>query len=517
MRTSFQICILSLVALIIGVAAPRVNAQCTGDVIPSGIIDGVDLAQTLSSWGPCTNCPADIDGDGAVTGIDLGQLLAGWGPCPPFISSVAPGQGTIVGGTPITISGAYFTGATSVTIGGAPATNMIVVSSTTITAVTPAHAAGSVSITITAPSRTSTFQNAFSYASSSILSIVPNIGVVGGGALITISGIYLGGATSVTIGGAPATNLIVVSPTTITAVTPTGTLGPADVVVTTPAGTLTSLNGFSYVNIVVPAWATMLEAVPDPTVVTDANLRAAIVASGFAWRVRDNATNIEMLLVPGGTFIMGCSPSDTMCWPDESPAHQVTLTNAFYMGKTEVTQAQWLAKMGSNPSSFVSANGHPGSFERPVEFGNIENQVSWDMIQVFNSATGLRLPTEAEWEFACRAGTTTARYGEVNAIAWYYQENPTTWGTQPVAGKLPNALGLYDTLGNVWEWCQDWYGPYSSASVTNPTGPATGSYRLLRGGGWNYYQHLSRASVRGNGTPGSISTQSQGFRVARNP
>ena len=102
--------------------------------------------------------------------------------------------------------------------------------------------------------------------------------------------------------------------------------------------------------IVIPTWATLLEGLPDSAVVTDANLRAAIVASGFAWRVRDNATNIEMLLVPGGTFIMGCSPTDTMCWPDESPAHQVTLTNAFYIGRYEVTQAQWQAKMGSNPS-----------------------------------------------------------------------------------------------------------------------------------------------------------------------
>ena len=504
MRTSIQICILSLVALIIGVAAPRVNAQCTGDVIPSGIIDGVDLAQTLSSWGPCTNCPADIDGDGAVTGIDLGQLLAGWGPCAPFIASVAPGQGTIVGGTPITISGAYFTGATSVTIGGAPATNMVVVSSTTITAVTPAHAAGSVSITITTPSRTTTFQNAFSYASSSILSIVPNVGGVGGGALIAISGNYLGGATSVTIGGAPATNLVVVSPTTITAVIPTGTLGPADVIVTTPAGTLTSLNGFTYVSIVVPAWATLLELLPDPAVVTDANLRAAIIASGFAWRIKDNSSNIEMLLVPGGTFMMGCSPGDEECVSDESPVHQVTLTNAFYMGKTEVTQAQWQATMGSNPSYF---SGQPNN---PVE------QVSWNMIQGFNTATGLRLPTEAEWEYACRAGTTTARYGEVNAIAWYYQ-NWTIYGTQPVAGKLPNALGLYDTLGNVWEWCQDWYGPYASGSVTNPTGPASGSTRLLRGGYWNFYWFVCRASRRCNcGTPDDFNYD-LGFRVVKTP
>ncbi|MSR45129.1 MAG: hypothetical protein EXS15_07235, partial [Phycisphaerales bacterium] len=112
--------LVAAVAITFGLSTSTVHAQCAGDVIPSGVIDGVDLAQILSSWGPCTNCPADIDGDGAVTGNDLGQLLSGWGPCPPFIASVAPGQGTIVGGTPITISGAYFTGATSVTIGGAP-------------------------------------------------------------------------------------------------------------------------------------------------------------------------------------------------------------------------------------------------------------------------------------------------------------------------------------------------------------------------------------------------------------
>ena len=252
-----------------------------------------------------------------------------------------------------------------------------------------------------------------------------------------------------------------------------------------------------------PTWATVLEWAPDAAVVTDATLRNAINASGLPWRVRDNGTNIEMLLVPGGTFMMGCSPGDAECGSDESPAHQVTLTNAFYMGKTEVTQAQWQAKMGNNPSYF---SGQPNN---PVE------QVSWNTIQSFNSATGLRLPTEAEWEYACRAGTTTARYGELNAIAWYYQ-NWTYYGTQPVAGKLPNALGLYDTLGNVFEWCQDWYGPYSSGSVTNPTGPSIGSYRLIRDCGMNTDRTNCRASFRNQSQPDS-SGGNVGFRVARNP
>ena len=438
MRTSFQICILSLVALIIGVAAPRVNAQCTGDVIPSGIIDGVDLAQMLSSWGPCTNCPADIVGDGAVNGNDLGYILAGWGPCAPFISSVAPGQGVIVGGTPITISGAFFTGVTSVTIGGAPVINMVVVSSTKITAVTPAHAAGSVSITITTSSRTSTFQNAFLYTN------VP----------------------------------------------------------------------------IVPSWATMLEGLPDPAVVTDANLRTAITATGLAWRVRDNGTNIQMLLVPAGTFLMGCSASSWYeCGGGESTTHQVTLTQAFYIGRYEVTQAQWQAKMGSNPSYFAD---YPDSPSRPVE------TISWNMIQIFNTATGLRLPTEAEWEYAYRAGTTTAFHsfpGYPNGtiddnllgnIAWYF---PTPGdGTHPVGGKSSNALGLHDMAGNISEWCQDWFSNsyYTSSPSTNPTGPLIGLGHVVRGGVISYFSDYCRASWRSYHAPDNQS-YSEGFRAARNP
>ena len=250
------------------------------------------------------------------------------------------------------------------------------------------------------------------------------------------------------------------------------------------------------------AWATTITELPSASVVTNETLRAAIIASGLPWRVRDNSSNIEMLLVPGGTFMMGCSPGDAECGGDESPAHQVTLTNAFYMGKTEVTQAQWQAKMGSNPSSFA---GQPNN---PVE------NVSWNLIQSFNSATGLRLPTEAEWEYACRAGTTTARYGVLNDIAW---DNGNS-GNQPhaVATKLPNALGLYDTLGNVWEWCQDWYGPYSSGSVTNPTGPATGLRRMYRGVCWADISSVCRGSQRYADPPSHVDKYF-GFRVARNP
>ena len=459
---------------------------------------------TSSAQGQGSCGGADTNGDGLVNGVDLAVVLGAWGVCPGTITSVTPLQGSILGGTQITINGTNLTGTTAVKIGGVDCTSLQVLSPTLVKAVTPAGSAGEVPISVVTPAGTLLAPIPFTYVQLSIASVSPNQGIFSGGTAITITGSFLNGASSVKVGGVSATDVVAVNSTTVTAVTPAGSVGPASVEVTGAKGTATASGAFTYISIVVPAWATLLEASPDPTVVTDANLRAAIVASGFAWRIKDTSSNIEMLLVPGGTFMMGCSPGDSECGGDESPAHQVTLTNAFYMGKTEVTQAQWTAKMGNNPSYF---SGQPNN---PVE------QVSWNMIQDFNSANGLRLPTEAEWEYACRAGTTTARYGELNAIAWYYQ-NWTNYGTQPVAGKLPNALGLYDTLGNVWEWCQDWYGPYSSGSVTNPTGPATGSYRLLRGGGWGNYSNGCRASQRFNNLSPDNFLKVIGFRVVRTP
>jgi formylglycine-generating enzyme required for sulfatase activity len=264
-------------------------------------------------------------------------------------------------------------------------------------------------------------------------------------------------------------------------------------------------------SVITPTWATLLEAAPDPAVVTDASLRDAIVASGFAWRIKDTSSDIEMILIPAGFFRQGCSPGDTECSFRESPSRDVVLTNAFYMGKTEVTQAQWVAKMGSNPSQYQAL---PDSSSRPVE------KVSWNMIASgstsFMARTGLRLPTEAEWEFACRAGTTTPRYyPEVGFILWFSGNIPTS-GPQPVAGKLPNALGLYDTLGNVWEWCQDWYEPYSSSSQINPTGPAGGTRKAMRGGSFADNTSRCRSSARDTFNP-TTNFPTFGFRVARTP
>jgi formylglycine-generating enzyme required for sulfatase activity len=258
----------------------------------------------------------------------------------------------------------------------------------------------------------------------------------------------------------------------------------------------------------------VLEQTPNATVVPDATLRAAITATNLPWRVRDTGTGIEMVLIPPGTFIMGCSASNSYgCQNNEMP-HEVTLTQAFYLSRTEVTQAQWVAKMGSNPSYFV------GDTSRPVE------QVSWNDIQPFCTSTGMRLPTEAEWEYAYRAGTFTAFHGwpanpsgtnddnQLGTIAWFLPNSANT--TCPVAGKAANGFGLYDMSGNVWEWCQDWNGAYASGAQTNPTGPGSGSYRVLRGGYWADDSNSCRASSRGNASP-DFRYFYFGFRVARTP
>jgi formylglycine-generating enzyme required for sulfatase activity len=359
-----------------------------------------------------------------------------------------------------------------------------------------------------------------------LTSIAPASGPTSGGTQITLTGTNLSGATSVTVGGVAATSVTLVSPTTVTAITPAGTVGSCDISVATPYGTATLSNAFTYVVTAVPSWATLIEASPNPAVVTSATIRAAITATGYAWRVKDTATQIEMLLIPPGTFQMGCSASQQYgCWSSENPVHTVSLTNAFYMGRYEVTQAQWQARMGSNPSYFQSASSEVPAAQvpdRPVE------KVSWNTIQGFLVQTGMRLPTEAEWEYAYRAGTTPAFHGYtgnlsgtnddnlVGNIAWYDANSNNQ--TRPVGGKLANGYGLHDMAGNVWEWVNDWFGDtyYSSSPQNNPTGPASGSSRVVRGGSWISYPFGLRASRRNSYAPG-IASNDLGFRVARAP
>ncbi len=201
-----------------------------------------------------------------------------------------------------------------------------------------------------------------------------------------------------------------------------------------------------------------------------------------------------------GRFTMG-SPQHS-----DNPPHEVTLTRGFLLQKTPVTQAQWVAVMGSNPSNFA------GNDLRPVE------QVSWEDAQTFlsmlNQQTGkvFRLPTEAEWEYACRAGTTGDYAGNLDDLAWYDDNSGGT--TQPVATRLPNPWGLYDMHGNVWEWCQDWYGALTASPVPDPTGPSSGSNRVLRGGSWYNDAYNARSATRHGGAP-FVRIYIAGFRLAR--
>jgi formylglycine-generating enzyme required for sulfatase activity len=219
--------------------------------------------------------------------------------------------------------------------------------------------------------------------------------------------------------------------------------------------------------------------------------------------------SFTMIRVDGGTFTMGAtSEQGSDAYGDEKPAHQVTLS-PYYIGETEVTQALWEAVMGSNPSYFNGAR-------RPVE------EVSWDDCQDFirklNQKTGqnFRLPTEAEWEYAARGGNKSRgfKYAGSNTIgdvAWYTDNSGST--THDVKTKQANELGLYDMSGNVWEWCQDWKGGYSSSAQTNPTGPSSGSGRVSRGGSWDSLAWGCRVSYRNGGTP-DVRLSDLGLRLA---
>ena len=222
-----------------------------------------------------------------------------------------------------------------------------------------------------------------------------------------------------------------------------------------------------------------------------------------------NGVSFTMIAVKGGTFTMGATDEQiSFAYDNEKPTHQVTLSS-YSIGQTEVTQKLWYAVMRTAPSNF------PGD-ELPVE------KVSWDDCQEFittlNHMTGMnfRLPTEAEWEFAARGGNLSKGYtysgsNSINDVAWY--KGTSGNATHPVATKVPNELGIYDMSGNVWEWCQDLYGNYSSDAQTNPTGSATGYERVSRGGSWSSYYYDCRVSRRDhNGN--SLKSNGIGLRLA---
>ncbi len=222
-----------------------------------------------------------------------------------------------------------------------------------------------------------------------------------------------------------------------------------------------------------------------------------------------NGVSFTMVYVQGGTFTMGATSEQGSDADDnEKPTHRVTVSS-YYIGQTEVTQALWQAVMDNNPSHFKGLN-------RPVE--NISYNDCKAFIRKLNSLTGqnFRLPTEAEWEFAARGGNKSRGYkyagsDNLSTVAWY--DNNSGNATHPVAQKSPNELGLYDMSGNVWEWCYDWYGNYSSNAQTKPQGPYSGSYRVGRGGGCYGFARSCRVSYRSSGTPSS-SYCNLGLRLA---
>ena len=208
--------------------------------------------------------------------------------------------------------------------------------------------------------------------------------------------------------------------------------------------------------------------------------------------------NLEMMPIPSGTFLMGGTDYEEGWDDDEGPQTTVTITKPFWLGKTEVTQSQWKAVMGNNPSHFKGYNlpVEQVSWNDAVAFCEKLNEVARDTLPDGYHYT---LPTEAQWEYACRAGTTTRFYygdddNQLGSYAWYTDNSSSK--THPVGEKLPNGWGLHDMHGNVAEWCLDWYGDYQGGSITDPQGPQSGWRRVNRGGSWSDDARYCRSAYR---------------------
>jgi len=236
-----------------------------------------------------------------------------------------------------------------------------------------------------------------------------------------------------------------------------------------------------------------------------------------------NSIGMKLVLIPKGTFMMG-SPESEEAHREDETQHEVTISKDYYLGVYEVTQAQYEKVIGKNPSHFQGAIVGNYNADLPVE------QVSWDDAVEFckklselpeekKAGRVYRLPTEAQWEYACRAGSKTAysfddEEGLLPEHGWFKRNSSNR--THTVGLLEPNAWGLYDMHGNVWEWCSDWYGDYPKGALSDPTGPKEGSLRVVRGGGWLFGAASCRSAIRSRNDP-SYRYSGIGFRVALSP
>ena len=434
-------------------------------------------------------------GSGVFTGFRCAFVL----PVPaPTITSFTPTSGDI--GQIVTLSGTNFTGATAVKFNGTAATTMSVLNASTISATVP-DGASSGTITVTTSGGTASSATVFTVTSAAITSFTPTSGALG--QIVTLTGTYFTGATAVKFNGTTATTMSVLNATTISTTVPDGA-SSGTITVTTPGGVATSATVF-----------TVTSTAGTPS--TNPNDGAAMV-----W-------------VPGGTFTMG-SPDD-IGLTYEHPAHQVTLSG-YWIYQYEVTVAQYRAFCAATSRALPSWPGSQYSWAYKNETGWADAalqqhpiiNVSWYDAKAYADWAGVRLPTEAQWEYAARGpegrnypwgGTATAadKYNgwDATKCANYDNSFAVRISTWPV-GSFPSGASwceAQDLAGNVWEWCADWDGPYSSSPVTNPPGTAIGTYRVLRGGSWRDYNGIfTRGAYRNiENRPNSLGLHI-GFRCA---